>query len=471
MRFSITILLVFLGLVSFGLKPLQIIDSLKNELVNNSGEKKIENLIMLSEAYRNINFKDCIDYGMIAIDEAQLLKNKLLEAQILKSLGVSAYYFGDLDKALVYYENSLELSIQIKNYDGMARCYNNIGLVYEEKGEFADASENYKKSLENEILLNNKSGIGVSLISLGNISYYSHDYLSSFDYYYEALTIFTTLEDEMGQANSYNSLGVIYLQWDEFEKAISVFEKAAEFYENNNNDIILSKVYTNLSNVYSIQCRDFKKAHYYINKSMEIKRKYEDKIGIALLNNNLGVLYSEMEDYENALHYYDLSYTIYQEMESVLGLVMVEQNYGKVYLAQNNYLDAISKFTSSLDMASKSGMNDYVFENYEYLMACNAYAKDIKEFEKYYNLYKESNDSIINNLRSKQIINIESKYDITELLLSSKDLKKENDRSLKEVQQLKLIMAGSGGLIILIVFSYVLFLRVNDKKETNFEEY
>ena len=125
--------------------PLQSIDSLKNELSVNRGTAKVETLIRISEAYRNIHFNDCIDYGMIAIDESRLLKNKELEAKAFKSLGISAYYSGDFDKAILYYQNSLELFEKLNDNKGMAACYNNIGLIYEEKAEFEMAYEYYNK--------------------------------------------------------------------------------------------------------------------------------------------------------------------------------------------------------------------------------------------------------------------------------------------------------------------------------------
>ncbi len=44
--------------------------------------------------------------------------------------------------------------------------------------------------------------------------------------------------------------------------------------------------------------------------------------------------------------------------------------------------------------------------------------------------------------------------------MKSQNLSNENLKKEKEIRQLKLIMAGLGGLIILIIFSYVLFLKI-----------
>lgn len=93
-------------------------------------------------------------------------------------------------------------------------------------------------------------------------------------------------------------------------------------------------------------------------------------------------------------------------------------------------------------------------------MSCYALTLDTESFKKYYNLYNSKNDSIINHLRLSRLYDIESKYDIEQLLITSNKLSEENQLKEQEIRQLRLIMAGLGGLIILIIFSYVLFLKI-----------
>jgi len=450
--------------MGFASRPLQSIDSLKDELSRTKGDNRILTLISLSEAYRNIHFADCIDYGMIAIDEARLLGDVSLEAKAYKSLGISAYYKGEFDKSISFYQSSMELYERIEDKAGVAACLNNIGIVFEEKADFESASEYYTKSFEQEKLMNNQEGMAISLISLGNINYHLNNLKEALDNYFQALLMFETLGNKSGEGYAYNSLGIVFLEWNNPEKAIKYFELALNVYEEIGDEVGLSKVLTNLGELYCDKFKNYKEALDYYNRSLSIKKKQEDNIGIALLYNNLGSLYARMEDFNKAYIYLQKSHKLYSEMESVTGLVMVDYNMGKMYQANERCTLAIEKYTSSLNMASKSAMNDYVLLNQKGLMLCNSRLSNAEEFNKYFSLYEMGRDSVIDNLRLTQMLEIESNYDIERILKRSEGLKEENREKEIVIRQLKLWMTALSGLIILIIFGYVLFLRVRKEK-------
>jgi len=450
--------------MGFATRPLQSIDSLKDELSRTKGNDRVLTLISLSEAYRNIHFADCIDYGMIAIDEARLLGDTSLEAKAYKSLGISAYYKGDFDKSVSFYQSSLELYEQLGNKKGVAACLNNIGIVFEEKADFDSASEYYAKSYEQEKLLDNKEGMAISLISLGNINYHINNLKDALDNYFQALLIFETIDNKSGEGYAYNSLGIAFYAWNNPEKAIKYFELALNVYEEIGDEVGLSKVLTNMGELYCDKFKNYKMALDYYNRSLGIKKKQEDKIGIALLYNNLGALYARMEDFNKASVFLQKSHKLYSEMGSITGLVMVEYNMGEMYQAKENYKLAIEKYSNSLSMALKSGMNDYVSLNHKGLMLCNSHLSNIEEFNKYFNLYEMGRDSIIDGLRLTQMLEMESNYDIERILKRSEGLKEENLEKARVIRQLKLWMTALSGLIILIIFGYVLFLKVRKEK-------
>lgn len=461
MRKTITLVLILSVTLSFGARPLQSIDSLKNELAKTNGTEKIETLIHLSEAYRNIHFNDCINFGMTAVDESRLLKDVGLEAKAFKSLGISAYFSGDFDKALLYYQNSHELYDKISNIKGMAACNNNIGLIYQEKAEFTKALEFYRKSFDYEQQLDNKEGMAISLINLGNVNYYLNNFQSALDDYFKSLLIFESLENKWGKAYAYNSLGIIYMNWDKPTKALGYFKKAKELYEEMDDETGLSLVLTNLGELFCNENKNYKKSLEYYNKSLAIKKKQNDKIGIALLYNNFGTVYTKLEDYKRALNYLNRSYALYYETNSITGLIMVDHNIGKVYLSLKDYNTAIEKFNTSLTMAIDVKMRNYISDNYKELMICYAFISDNEKYDKYYTLYNSVSNSSINILRHNKLNEIEAKYNIDLLLMESHNLSEENQKNINEIRQLKLIMATIGGLIILIIFSYVLFLKIN----------
>ena len=56
--------------------------------------------------------------------------------------------WGQYDKALEYYEKSLELSRKLGDVKGEGNTLNNLGNVYKDWGQYTKAVEYYEKSLE-----------------------------------------------------------------------------------------------------------------------------------------------------------------------------------------------------------------------------------------------------------------------------------------------------------------------------------
>ncbi len=75
-------------------------------------------------------------------------KNELLkDSGILTALGNDAYYLGQIDNALEYYKEALEIDEELKDKRGKATDLNNIGFVYKQWGKPEKALEYYKESL------------------------------------------------------------------------------------------------------------------------------------------------------------------------------------------------------------------------------------------------------------------------------------------------------------------------------------
>ena len=74
---------------------------------------------------------------------------------------------GEWDKALEFFEKSLELKEELGDMRGISSSYNNLGLLYKDKGEWDKALEFYEKSLEINQELGDRAGISSSYNNLG----------------------------------------------------------------------------------------------------------------------------------------------------------------------------------------------------------------------------------------------------------------------------------------------------------------
>lgn len=463
LKLSIVIIILLFSSIFGNAMPMQEIDSLHAQLLITKDEEKIHTLITLSEAYRNIVFNDCIKYGTEALNLADELNNKNLKALILKSLGISSYYSGNMDIALGYYSQSLETYKEIDDQKGQANCLNNIGLIHEEWADFDKAIYYYTQSYSIEEMLDNKEGMAISLIQIGNISYYRSSFQEAMDNYYRALLIFTEIDDVEGIAYAYNSIGIIYGKWNKFDRAMEYYQKAKDLYDETNNKRALSQVLTNMGEIYNFEWKDYKIALKLYNEALQLKKSMEDVVGIALLYNNLGTLFANMEDKEKALEYFNSSLESYKLSGVSTGVVMVNYNLGELYQNSGNTKIAIEFFQNSLATAIQNGQVDYINSNYEALIHCYAKLGNYDEFEKYFRLLSIGKDSLINKLNDQELNEIEAKYKIEESLRESLELQKANEEKVKEIKKYKLLLTGLGGVVILLLFIYLLFLKLRKK--------
>ncbi|MFA5416821.1 MAG: tetratricopeptide repeat protein [Bacteroidales bacterium] len=435
------------------------IDSLENKLPQLQGIDEINALMSLSEKYRNVAFNDCMKYGLRAAQLANANQEFDLEALVYKSLGNSCFFHAELDMATDYYRKGLEGYKKTNNIQGQANCLNNIGLVFEETSSLDSAEYYYLRSLEKEKQLNNQIGQGISLLHLGNLSYYRDELQSALDNYYQAMLLFREKNDSTNLALSYNSLGIIYREWNLFDKALEYFGMAIPILESTGADRSLSQVLTNLGEIYNFELKDYKKAQELYEKSLRLKKKMNDKIGIALLNNNIGTLYANMEDAPMALHYFEISKKLYEEFNGETGIVMVLYNIGSLYLVTHQYDKAIENLRRSLKLAEEFKYVEFISLSQESLMHCYAALGQYDSYQYYFRLYSLNKDSLVDKLFVVQSKETEIKYQIEETLEESKRLQESNKQKETEIKQYKLILAAVSALVILLLLVYVLITK------------
>jgi len=152
---------------------------------------------------------------------------------IYSKLGTCYFSMENKDKALTYFNKSLELSRIIYSKDKsfakdkiQLALYNNIGSVYLTHREFKNAKVNYEKALELNKVMNNQSVYGSLYNNLGIIYKSEKDYARAFEYYNKSLKIRQALKDTAGIAQVYNNLGDCYFLTGDYPESIAILNKA-----------------------------------------------------------------------------------------------------------------------------------------------------------------------------------------------------------------------------------------------------
>lgn len=180
--------------------------------------------------------------------------------QLIKLL----YDAKDYQKALLYVQQSEELSTSLNFDKGTAEIKYYKALIYTQGEDYYNALDNYTKSLD----------------------------------------IFSKLKDSLGIAKVNNSLGIAEIKRGNYSKGLLHSLSAIGIFERNNLKNELSSAYNNLAEAYS-NTNQIEKALEYNLKALSIRASLDDISGLKSSNKNIAELYVSQKEHRKAIEYYE----------------------------------------------------------------------------------------------------------------------------------------------------------------------
>ncbi|MBI2259473.1 MAG: tetratricopeptide repeat protein [Flavobacteriia bacterium] len=156
-------------------------------------------------------------------------------------------------------------------------------------------------------------------------------------------------------SDAYNNVGFMYENYGDIPKAIEYYHKSLKIREKLKDLIGMGVSYNNLG-VTHLNLGDTLNAIKYYKKSIKIFEKNHDKRSLSTAYNNLGIIYKHQGKLNLALHYYNKSYSLRltNNQADQIGLANSLNNIGHVYLKKNDISKALYCFKESLKYGEKS---------------------------------------------------------------------------------------------------------------------
>ncbi len=248
-----------------------------------------------------------------------------------------------------------------KLHKSISHTYNNIALVYREKGELIKALDIFKKSLT--ILLETKdpndsqisSQIADRYKNIGSLYMDIGDYFKSLEYYKKALniTLKTIGEKHPSTASIYNNIATVFKYLGDNEKSIAAYKKALNIQyqtlRKNHPDIAIT--HNNIGNLYFAKKNYLLAEHEYKEALKVFKANFTDNnIKISNCYNNLGEVYIKMNKY-------NLAFKFLRKAISINKNIFGNKHYnlgksylllGELYTVQKKYFDALIQFQNAI---------------------------------------------------------------------------------------------------------------------------
>jgi len=382
----------------------------------------------LSRQYSNIgDYELALNYAQQAV---QLSKKLLYEKGIgtaYINIGTVYWNKSSFEKALTVFMDALKIWQTIGNKQGMANSYNNIGLVYWNLGNYEMAVNNLLKSLKIWEEIENKNGIGMVYLNIGNI-YLNQGYNDkALEFYYKSLKINTEIGNKNFIATNLNNIGIIFERQGNLEKALE-------------NQL----------------------------KALEIREEINDKKGIGMSYNNIGLIYYEQGLFNEALENQMKSQIINKEIGNIQGVAVSYTNISNIYIKQKKFDDALHYNNLSLSLSKSIGYKEGMKDTYSSLVELFQKRGDYKNALENHKLFSEIKDTLLNEQSSKQITEMNTKYDTEK---KDKDLIKKDaeiSKHLAETEKQNIQRnAFLIGFVLVLILAFFIFRGYRQKQTAN----
>lgn len=356
----------------------------------------------------------------------------------LISKAAELYNKGEYEKALPDFEKCLAAAKLSADKKSQVDIYNYIGHIYSQTGKVANAFQAYQQAASLSEETGNQAASARTMINIGALYEEQKDYKKALDNYSKAEAIGMLVHDSSLIADCANNKGVVYEQYlKKYPEAIREYNKALLIYSGLN-----------------------------------------DRRHLAISYNNLGIVYKYQGNYSTAIEQYKKSMQISEAIGNQFLIAANMTNIGNVYAMQKDFVKAIEYNNKGLGIALKIKAMNVVVEAAGSIAEDYAGMKDYKKAFEWHQKFSQYSDSLFNTERSKQIAELEGKYQTAKKEKEITQLKEEQLTSQLNISSQKILLqkrsyqfAGIGGLVLLLgIVAFLLYNRQQLKQKQQREK-
>ena len=402
------------------------LDSLKNRALNQKGLALLNTLNELSWEFKNSNLDSAFFYAQQSLKTAIKIGSLEGEANAYNSLANSFEAASSLDSALVYHSKSYDIALKLNDSLKMASSLNNIGIVYDLKGDYSEALKNY----------------------------------------FSALEIYETQDAEFDKVPMvYVNIGIVYKKQKEYDKVLNYYKKALEIYKRHN--YVIGEVITtgNIGSVL-LSTGDY-------GQSMTYSQKAEamyDSLGytryVPYMRNNLAIAKDSLGFYKEAKSDYEFSIQRFEADHNLYELAYALIGYGNNLLKINNFKLSEAALNRALEISSTNDFRDWQQKALDMLSQLKAKQGDFKSAYQYYQQSVSIKDSLFEEEKTKMVFELETKYETSkkdkEILGQRASLVEQEIRLLKKNNYIIGLLALS---TIAVLIGYTVYKQQKGRNE------
>jgi signal transduction histidine kinase len=433
--FRILSIIIFIGLISTSqlLAFHHKVDSLLNEVKKAQEDtSKIELLLDLGWELYNSNPVETINYAHQAYRLSKSLKYNKGEVSALNLIGLGYDVRGSFTEAMNYYNLALKLAEYSKDQTIIPNIKNNIGLIHQNRGEYDEAMVIYHEVLEQIDEKKQKGLASVLLNNIGNIHSIQENHAKALMYYQKSLDIERELDYPIGISTALTNMGNEFQELGEVAKAFICFKEA-----------------------------------------LTISQSVNDKAGEAIILSSIGELQQKKGLFDLAGEYFPQALAIAKEIGDQVTVIEVLNQMAQLENNRKNYRRSIKFAKESLQIAREIGNKEGVKQNLEILAKSYAAVQDFEQAYEYQNMFGAAKDSLFDKEKSKQIMELSTRYETQKKEAENQLLKGQQAKNEVIIQQrtfMGIAIAAILGLMSILAFVLFIYNRQKNRYSQKLEE-
>lgn len=326
--------------------------------------------------------------------------------------------------ALKYAKNALLLSRKTGYLKGEADAYNNIGIIHDYQGQYAESLSNY----------------------------------------FKALPIQKKIKDEEGLSYTYNNIGLIYSNQGNYKEALKNYNLAVELRKKNNDHTGVSSTYNNIG-ILHMYAKDYEKALENYFASIKIDSAIHDMNGVGASLSNVGLVYMDLKDYKKAHEYFSKSLSIREQLNDKRGIANSCNNFGTLYQKQKKFKEAKEYLLKGLKIGKQLGSKDLIVYSYQMLYTIEEEIGNKAKAFDYYKLFVTYGDSIVNETNTKQQTEAEMQFKFDQQQAEERSKHEKQELINKQQKQRQYYILWTLVFIIAMILLFMWYLNKQRKIE------
>ena len=352
-----------------------------------------------------------------------------------------------------------------------ARALHNQGIIYSEQSNDEKAIEYFNKSIEVSKKAGNKNEMAISLQSIAQIDIRKGNNAKALNQLYECLKIFEDEGDEIGVADVHLSIGDIAFFQRDYNKALEHHKKSNELYVKNKYNVALSTINFKIGVDYNA-LKDYPRALDYLQQSIEFADRSDYGVN-SVTYLNIAQIYIYQNNFDKALTYAQKGLAISESMQNKIEISHSHIVLSKIFGLQKKYDLSISHAQDALKIAKEMDHPVEITMATKQLYELYRDTKQEVKANQYHQLYIESKN-ILDNQESKNALleqKLKYEYEKKEIISKSENdkklgvLKAENEKN-NLLKNIWLIVFASI-LILLSISAFFLYRNFKQKSIIN----